>query len=167
MPARGPYSPSGKAGHQIRSVCVRCSCSYYPDKGARTEFNIIDNFHATQMNSWNVIYDVVPTSNTQVNCLTASAVPWNQFMPASPGVCVAAKTCLSASDESNHHKNSIISGQFGSITSTNPSPKLIPFPKLYVREMWRFSEAELNCVIMKILFIPLLMQLLIGMSISL
>lgn len=29
-----------------------------------------------------------------MNCLTASAVPWNHFLPASPGVCVAAKTCL-------------------------------------------------------------------------
>ena len=27
-----------------------------------------------------------PTSKTHINCLTASAVPWNHFCPASPGV---------------------------------------------------------------------------------
>lgn len=30
-----------------------------------------------------------------MNCLTASAVPWNQVFPVSPGVRVAAKTYLS------------------------------------------------------------------------
>lgn len=36
------------------------------------------------------------TSKTQVNCRTASAVPWNHRLPASPGVWVAAKTCASS-----------------------------------------------------------------------
>jgi hypothetical protein len=34
------------------------------------------------------------TSNIQMNCLTASAVPRNQVIPFSPDVCVAANTWL-------------------------------------------------------------------------
>jgi hypothetical protein len=52
------------------------------------------------------------------------------------------------------------------ITCTDPSVKVIPPPR-YVRWIWRFREAELNWVITNILFIPLLKQLLIGISISL
>lgn len=36
----------------------------------------------------------VHTSKSQWNCLTASAVPRNHLFPASPGVWVAAKTCV-------------------------------------------------------------------------
>jgi hypothetical protein len=57
-----------------------------------------------QTKAHNINYEVIifsineksqsPTSKTHINCLTASAVPWNHFFPASPGVWVAAKTCL-------------------------------------------------------------------------
>lgn len=36
--------------------------------------------------------EISHTSNNQMNCLTASAVPWNHFFPDSPGVWVAANT---------------------------------------------------------------------------
>jgi hypothetical protein len=40
-----------------------------------------------------LLLDIFITSSTQINFLTASAVPWNQ--PAdSPGICVAASTYL-------------------------------------------------------------------------
>lgn len=81
------------------------------------------------------------SSNSQAYCRTASAVPWNHSL--SVGVCVAART------------------------STKPSPpNRTPLPKLYVRAKWRLREVLLNCVSTYILLIPLLMQLLIGTSMS-
>lgn len=42
------------------------------------------------------------TSKTQINCLTASAVPWNHCIPASPGVWVAARTCMAVESAIYH-----------------------------------------------------------------
>lgn len=62
------------------------------------------------------------TSKSQWNCLTASAVPWNHFLPASPGVWVAART---------YHKK----------RSKQLSPCLFLFPNHFPRN---FSGATLK-----------------------
>jgi hypothetical protein len=85
------------------------------------------------------------SANSQEYWRTASAVPWNHSVPPVPGVCVAASTCGAAQQISARRK-ALVPRQRRR-TSTKPSPpKRMPLPKLYVRDMWRFRDVELNCV---------------------
>ena len=45
---------------------------------------------------------VLASSKTHINCLTTSVVPWNHFCPASPSVCVAARTSTNLSPKMHH-----------------------------------------------------------------
>lgn len=104
IPAKIPYNPFCIDDHRTRSERSQCSGSWHP-----TRINI--NYHTqNSIYRWNqkvkwisflfpfqddvtTFGNFILTSNTHINCLTASAVPWNQFIPFSPDVWVAASSC--------------------------------------------------------------------------
>ena len=98
-----------------------------------------------RMTTWSMSL-FLTSAKSHEYCRTASAVPWNHSVPPVPGVCDAASTWIGGGGCQPQCPAQSLQPRPAARTSTKPSPpKRMPVPKLYVRDMWRFSDVELNC----------------------